>query len=128
MSFSSFGDEFSSPSLSKQFATILRNGPDCGIHTIVWCDTYNNLKRSLEPGAMKEFDLRLVFQMSVDDSTSLIDVTAANTLGGHRALLYNEDTGRLEKFRPYSVPSIPWLQRVLSWIQQKSTPPQVTNR
>ena len=77
---------------------------------------------------MKEFDLRLVFQMSVDDSTSLIDVTAANTLGGHRALLYNEDTGRLGKFRPYSVPSIPWLQRVFCWIQQKSTPPQVTNR
>ncbi len=128
LSFSSFGDDSSSPSLSKQFATILRNGPECGIHTIVWCDTYNNLKRSLEPGALKEFDLRLLFQMSVDDSTSLIDVTTANTLGRHRALLYNEDTGRLEKFRPYSVPPIPWLQRALSSIQQKATPPQVANR
>lgn len=128
MSFSSFGDDSSSPSISKQFATILRNGPECGIHTIVWCDTYNNLKRSLEPGMLKEFDLRLLFQMSVDDSTNLIDVTTANALGRNRALLYNEDTGRLEKFRPYSVPSIPWLQRALSSIQQKSTPPHVANR
>ncbi|MBD3327447.1 cell division protein FtsK, partial [candidate division KSB3 bacterium] len=32
----------------QQFPKILREGPDLGIHTIVWCDTYTNLNRRLD--------------------------------------------------------------------------------
>ena len=44
-SFSSFpGDEPPPPpSPAKRFPTILREGPDLGVHTIVWCDTLTNL-------------------------------------------------------------------------------------
>ncbi len=122
MGYAAYGDVSVPVSLSKQFATIVRNGPECGIHTIAWCDTYTNLNRSLERGLLREFELRVVFQMSADDSINLIDSPVANTIGGHRAFLYSEDTGRLEKFRPYSVPSAQWLQRALSLIQQKSSP------
>jgi DNA segregation ATPase FtsK/SpoIIIE, S-DNA-T family len=128
MGYSAFGDVSVPPSLSRQFATILRNGPECGICTVVWCDTCNNLNRSLERGMLREFELRVVFQMSVEDSNNLIDAPVANTIGRHRAFLYVEDTGQLEKFRPYNVPSVYWLQRALSSIRQKCTPPQVASR
>ena len=50
-----------------------------------------------------------LFQMNAADSTTLIDSPAAGKLGMQRALLYNEESGTLEKFRPYSLPSQHWL-------------------
>ncbi len=47
--YSSFGsDEQKAPSPARQFSTILREGPELGIHTLAWCDTLNNLNRTLE--------------------------------------------------------------------------------
>lgn len=119
-----FGYSFGSgdsdrPSPSKQFATILREGPDVGVHTLAWSDTLTNLNRTLERGLLREFEMRAVFQMSVDDSNNLIDTATASKLGTHRALLYSEETGRAEKFRPYGLPSIDWLHKVAKQINQK---------
>ena len=36
----------------------------------------------------------------------------ASTLGLHRALLYNEQEGNLETFRPYALPSGEWIDEV----------------
>src|SRR6185312_2823785 len=46
-SFASFDADAAVPSLAQQFETILRDGPELGIHTIAWCDTMTNLGRSL---------------------------------------------------------------------------------
>ena len=97
---------------AKQFTTILREGPDLGIHTLVWCDTYTNLTRTLDRPVLREFEMRVVFQMSADDSHNLIDTSAGSKLGPYRALFYSEDEGRLEKFRPYGIPEIGWLEAV----------------
>ncbi len=62
-SFSSFGsDKQAAPKLSDQFATILREGPDLGVHTLIWCDTYTNLTRILDRRSLREFEMRVVFQ------------------------------------------------------------------
>jgi hypothetical protein len=106
----SFSSEPQPPSLPQQFATILRDGPETGVHTLVWCDTVTNLERTLDRRTLREFALRIVMQMSEQDSSTLIDTPAANRLGLHRALFYNEDEGRLEKFRPYGLPAAEWLQ------------------
>jgi len=50
----------------------------------------------------------VVFQMSAEDSANLIDTPAASKLGPYRALFYSEEEGRLEKFRPYGLPSEAW--------------------
>ena len=115
-----FGNEESAPNPASQFAHILREGPDLKIHTITWCDTLNNLNRMLERRVMREFGMRVVFQMSADDSSNLIDVPQASKLGIHRALFYNEDEGRLEKFRPFDIPSDGWLADVSARLSQKS--------
>src|SRR5581483_8845965 len=105
----SFGRGEEKPSPSKQLVTILREGPGLGVHTIVWCDTLNNLQRSFDRQATREFETRILFQMSVSDSSTLIDSPAASKLGPNRALLHSEEQGRLEKFRPYRLPTDEWL-------------------
>jgi DNA segregation ATPase FtsK/SpoIIIE, S-DNA-T family len=94
----------------RQLADLLRDGPPLGLHTLVWCDTLTNFHRMLERQALKEFETRVLLQMSVGDSSLLIDTPAASQLGRMRALLHREDEGRLEKFRPFAVPSDKWLQ------------------
>jgi ABC-type multidrug transport system fused ATPase/permease subunit len=93
----------------KQFTALLKDGPSVGIFTIARVDTSTNLERALDRRMLKEFDHRVLFQMSANDSSNLIDSTAAGNLGQHRGLLYSEETGQVEKFRPYAVPERAWL-------------------
>ncbi|HAB16675.1 MAG TPA: ATP-binding protein [Verrucomicrobiales bacterium] len=97
---------------ASQFRELLANGPGVGIHVIATCDTYNNLMRCLGRKAVGHFGLRVLFQMSADDSSSLIDTPKANTLGLHRALLHHEQEGWLETFRPYALPNTGWVSDV----------------
>jgi energy-coupling factor transporter ATP-binding protein EcfA2 len=108
-SFASFSGEPASANPAQQFATILRDGPEVGMHTIVWCDTVTNLNRTLERRLLREFALRVAFQMSAEDSSTLLDSPVASKVGPNRAYLYSEDEGRLEKFRPYGLPPAEWL-------------------
>ncbi len=105
----SFSASDEPPSPAKLFAYVLREGPVLGVHTIVWCDTLNNLNRTFDRQTLREFDMRVLFQMSQSDSSNLIDTPAASKLGPNLALYYNEEEGRAEKFRPYSLPSDAYL-------------------
>ncbi len=91
-----------------QLDEIIREGAALGIHLIAAFDSYNNIGRTLSRKALAEFELRLLFQMSANDSAALIDSTKAGNLGMHRALLYNEHEGYLETFRPYAQPPASW--------------------
>jgi hypothetical protein len=110
------------PSLDKQLASLLREGASLGMHTLIWCDTLGNLQRSLDRQAMREFAMRVAFQLSVTDSSNLIDTPAASKLGLHRALFANEDEGRLEKFRPYGLPTEEWLAMVRARFSRRTEP------
>ena len=61
---------------------------------------------------LREFDHRVLFQMSAADSSNLIDSPTANKLGFFRALAFSEEQGVMEKFRPYAMPSEAWLRYV----------------
>ena len=61
---------------------------------------------------MKEFENRILFQMSANDSSTMIDTPAASKLGENRALYYSEEENRIEKFRPYGIPELEWLEGV----------------
>jgi len=114
-------DEEEQPlSPAKQFPTILREGPELDIHTLVWCDTYTNLTRTLDRRTLREFEMRVAMQMSAEDSANLIDTPAATKLGLYRAYFYSEDEGRVEKFRPYGPPAEPWLEWVGDQLRARS--------
>ena len=103
-----YGEE-KAASPATNLATILREGPAVGIHALIWCDTLSNLNRTMDRANLREFDNRILFQMSGADSTTMIDSAVASKLGVNRAFLHEEEQGRLEKFRPYASPTDAWL-------------------
>lgn len=119
-SFSSDRNKAASP--AKQFIEILKDGPSVGVHVLVWADTYNNASRWMTNQTMRELEIRVAFQMSATDSSNLIDSPVGGKLGQNRALLYLEETGTLEKFRPYGLPSDEWLATVHDRYASSPTP------
>jgi DNA segregation ATPase FtsK/SpoIIIE, S-DNA-T family len=108
-SFSS-SDEGGSP--GAQLNEIISEGASLGLHLVVTVDTFANVQRWLNRKAIGEFEFRVLFQMSANDSASLIDSPQASSLGLYRALLYNEQEGTTETFRPYATPGREWLEQV----------------
>jgi len=115
--FSMSGEQEATP--AQQLVTILRDGPTVGIHAVIWCDSLTNLQRTFERGTLKEFELRVLFQMSGTDSSQLVENPAAGRLGEQRALFVQEETGTLEKFRPYQFPSDKWLTNFSSRLRSR---------
>jgi DNA segregation ATPase FtsK/SpoIIIE, S-DNA-T family len=60
--------------------------------------------------------------MSPTDSGHMLDTPAASKLGNHRALFHSEEQNRLEKFRPYGIPSEEWLRGVGERLARRTTP------
>ena len=111
-----FGFSSSNPEAEASAGSIL-NDLICertrlGFHVIASCDTYNNVNRFLSRKALSEFEMRVLFQMSANDSASLIDSPRAGMLGLHRALFFNSQEGSLETFRPYALPEPEWIEEV----------------
>jgi hypothetical protein len=88
---------------------LICEGAGLGFHVLATCDTYNNVMRMVSRKALSEFEMRVLFQMSANDSATLIDSPLANNLGLHRAILFNGHEGWLETFRPYALPEDAWL-------------------
>jgi len=85
---------------------IVQDGPEVGVHTLVWSSAVGALSHQVGRGTVRAFALRVVMQLPADDSSVLIDSTYASTLHPNQALLYDEGAGRLTKFRPYVMPSV----------------------
>ena len=93
-----------------------------GFHVIATCDTFNNVNRFLSRKAFSEFEMRVLFQMSANDSASLIDSPKASLLGLHRALYCNQQEGYLETFRPYSLPTVEWVDQAAGQLARLVAP------
>jgi hypothetical protein len=112
------GESEASPGAA--FNELITEGSALGIHIIATVDSFNNVNRTMSRKALSEFEMRVVFQMSANDSASLIDSPKASTLGLHRALLYNEQAGTFETFRPYAVPDAAWLEQTAAQLTARS--------
>ncbi len=119
----SLDDSPAATGLDKQFSRLLREGPDVGIHTLVWCDSYTNLNRWIDRQTLHDLSLRVLFQMSAGDSSNLMDTPEASRLGVHRAILYDDERGEFEKFRPYGLPDDAWLGWACAQLQQRDKRP-----
>ncbi len=102
--FASFGETQLTP--DKQLEEILRDGPSHGIHTLLWAESYSTVNRWLSRTALREIEIRILMQMSGNDSTNLIDSLAASRLGEHVMLVLDEATGQEQKFRPFACDSL----------------------
>ena len=106
------------PTPAQRFTELLRNGPEVGIHTIMWCNTMAGAERALNRTSLREIALRVALQMSAEDSTNFVNGPVANRLGENRALLFNEDEGLIQKFRPYGLPSPGWLELASAYVNR----------
>ena len=113
-SLGSFGEE-KAETPASMFSDLIRRGPLMGIHVVVWADTFNNAMRWLSNSLLREFEDRIALRMNQTDSASLVDSPVAASLGPGRALLYRDQTGSVEKFRPFAWPSDGWLRQVVEW-------------
>jgi DNA segregation ATPase FtsK/SpoIIIE, S-DNA-T family len=99
------------PNPGAQFNELMLEGSGYGIHIITTVDTLSSVNRFINRKALGEFAMRVVFQMSANDSASLIDSPRASNLGLHRALFYHESEGSTETFRPYAAPNADWVRQ-----------------
>ena len=118
--FSFSAEAGSAPNAAASLVTLITEGPSRGCHVIATVDTQANVSRFLGRKAQAEFHHRVLFQMSASDSASLIDNPDGAKLGLHRALLYNEREGYLEKFRPYALSGRDWLEEIGEILAQSS--------
>ncbi|HEY1186461.1 MAG TPA: FtsK/SpoIIIE domain-containing protein, partial [Gemmata sp.] len=109
------------PSPAERLTTVLKDGPLVGIHAIVWCDSLVNLNRAFDRPLVREFALRVLFQMSATDSSTLMDAPTASKLGRHRALYLQDEQDRPEKFRPYGLPAPEWLNEACAALRGRLT-------
>ena len=116
----SYGSKDEPASPADSFSALLKEGSGFGIHLVVWCDNLNNMNRAIDRSGLREFEWRVLFQMSPTDSSHLIDAPTASRLGENRALLASEEQGKQEKFRPYGLPSAEWLKGVKERLGRKS--------
>lgn len=91
-------------STATLFAELIKQGPAVGIHVVVWVDSFSNAVRWLSTSLLREFENRIAFRLNPTDSASLLDTPDAAALTGGRAILYRDQTGAAEKFRPFAWP------------------------
>lgn len=110
------GDEFafgggdSSPQPDAILTELLRDGPTVGIHVWLWADSASTLGRWLSRQSLRDLELRVLMQMSANDSNQLIDSNLANKLEPHVALVQDEMDGKPTKFRPFAWKTLPAFQ------------------
>ena len=97
------------PDPSDLIGLLLRDGPEVGVHVVATASSLEGLERRLGSAAVREFALRVASPMDAERSEALLDSPAASTLRDHQALLYDEDWGRLVRFRPYLPAPVSWL-------------------
>ena len=116
----SFGASDAEKTPDKRFADLLENGPEQGIHNFIWCESANVCSTAFQRSTMRQFELRLLFQMSSGDSSDLIDDGSASRLGLHHALLCNLETLQRDKFRPYVLMETDRSESISQRLQQRS--------
>ena len=99
----SFSWDDNEKSAGALLGEIISEGPSQNIHTICWIDSWNSFNRMAPRKALNDYVHRILFQMSQADSISLIDNSDASKLGLHTAILFDDQSGEVIKYRPFSL-------------------------
>jgi len=106
---------------AKHLARLAEEGPEVGIHLLVWADGVATMERVFKRGGLVNFDLRVALHLPEKDSNDFLTSNAAAKLGENRALFRHEDweMGRLEKFKPYALPPADALDALLTRLRAR---------
>lgn len=103
-----FFDDAETGGAHDLLGSILRRGPELGVHTVVTADSMIAVGRRLG-NLVREFDLRVGGAMRKDDLNALMGELDLAEVRETQALLVDAETGSRQKFLPYSTPSPEWV-------------------
>jgi S-DNA-T family DNA segregation ATPase FtsK/SpoIIIE len=91
---------------------ILRDGPEVGVHTLIWSDSYASLEKVLDGASFAQLGIRVAGPLPRNESHRMFDDDTASDIDKpHRMMKSDEErVGVLELFRPYAVPPASFLQ------------------
>ena len=93
---------------------IVRDGPEFGVHTIIWGDSLASTGRRLTARVLREFSWRIAGRLNDADSDRL--EVRATELRPKQLACANIEEDRHWKLRGYSPPDIGWIERAASVI------------
>ncbi len=95
---------------TKKLSRLFHDGPENGIATIIYADTYGNLMRVLEPKDINDFSGRIA-GVGSDSGRILGEHSTSLKVREHYGVLYElEKPDVLQKFRTYGLDQIQWLK------------------
>jgi hypothetical protein len=99
-------DPYMQSEQAKTLIKICQDGPEFGVHTLLWCDNMSNVGKILQRSGLEFFDARAATLIAANESNELFDGPQASRLGSNRAYFRHQEweAGRLEKFKPYALP------------------------
>ncbi|MDP2312959.1 MAG: FtsK/SpoIIIE domain-containing protein [Pseudomonadota bacterium] len=97
------------PPAGAMLGRLLAEGPDHGVHVLVWCDTATSLQRALAPGEMNEFGCRVALASGEAGRVLGPQVTQSVLRAGYALWVTDEDPERVRKVRIYGEDSVRWL-------------------
>ncbi len=106
-------DQTDKESPRGKLRSVLRDGPEVGVHCLVVADTVDTLDRRLGDSALAEFGARFITQCSSVASQRLLASERGTTLGSTYAIISEPDDDRCEKIRPFPIPDEYWLSMAL---------------
>ncbi|MCM8537901.1 MAG: FtsK/SpoIIIE domain-containing protein [Lentisphaeraceae bacterium] len=110
----SFSWDEETKSSGAMLSELISDGPANNTHTICWVDSWNSYSRMASRKSLNDYVHRVLFQMSQADSISLIDTAEASKLGLHTAILFDDQSGELIKYRPFLLPDKTSIQQILN--------------
>ena len=99
-------------SMKEMFRTIIQNGAQKGVHTIIWHDSFNAFYQNQEDkDIMSCFSMKIAFDMSPEEYSRFVSVNDVSLMSANNAIYYNRICDN-EEFRPYQSPDEEWLKNI----------------
>jgi hypothetical protein len=103
--------------LLRDLATVLRYGPDTGVHGLVWSDGIAGLTQVLGDRSIEGFSQQVLLSGDAGHQPPTEAGTAPLVHG--EAIFGDGDDGRNLRFRPYTLPTPEWLDRASAALRRR---------
>lgn len=97
-------------SLKEMFRTIVKDGAQKGVHTLIWQDSFNALYQN-DKDIMSYFSMKIAFDMSPEEYSRFVSANDVSLMSENNAIYYNRARDN-QKFRPYQSPDEDWLKNI----------------
>lgn len=92
------------------FHTLVKEGAKCGVHVILWQDSFSALEQD-DNNIMSYFNLKVAFDMSPEEFSRSVGANDISLMSENNAIYYNKARDN-QKFRPYQEPDEDWLRDI----------------